>query len=391
MTGRREVALLFGALGAFYLSISMLLPTLPLYVVDLGGSPVQVGLVAGGFSIGVLLARPFVGRAVDTRGRRPLLIAGSLTAAAMAPLYAVPVIAALVVVRLIHGAGLSAFTSASTALGADYAPPGRRTEILGWLSTAGIVAFAVGPFIGLEIARRLGWPTLFGAICVCALASAACGAYLPRPARRDRDASTGGFRAVVMRRAVLAPTIVNLLVVTAHGAAFTFVPILLEQRLTFNFGVFFLVYALASLAVRLFAGRLSRTVGDGPMVWGGLALYAAGLAWLPFVDDVTHMIVSAVLLGVGFGTYQPAIFGLVANASTEATRGMVFSILLGGFDLGMSVGGLLGGPLAQAMGIPALLGVMAAVPVAAAAIFVIALGWRPTPEAECESALAGVA
>ena len=391
MTGRRDVALLFGALGAFYLSISMLVPTLPLYVVEIGGSPVQVGLVAGGFSIGVLLARPFVGRAVDTRGRRPLLVAGSLTAAVMAPLYAVPVIASLVLVRLVHGAGLSAFTTATTTLGADYAPPGRRTEILGWLSTAGIVAFAVGPVVGLEIARRFGWPALYAAVGVCALASAVCGGFLPRPVRRPRDGGGVGFRAAVVRRAVLTPTIVNLLVVTAHGAAFTFVPILLQERLSFNFGVFFLVYAVASLAVRVFAGRLSRTVGDGPMVWGGLALYAAGLACLPLVNEARMMSLSAVLLGVGFGTYQPALFGLVANASTDATRGMVFSVLLGGFDLGMSVGGLLGGPLAQGLGIPALLAVMAAVPVAAAAIFIVVLGWRPTPEAECESALAEVA
>lgn len=391
MIARRDVALLFGALGAFYLSISMLLPTLPLYVVDLGGSPVQVGLVAGAFSIGVLLARPFVGRAVDTRGRRPLLVAGSLLTAAMAPLYAVPVIAVLVVVRLVHGAGLSAFTSASTTLGADYAPPGRRTEILGWLSTAGIVAFAVGPVIGLEIARRFGWPALFVAVGVCALAAAVCGGFLPKPVRRSGDDARAGFRAAVMRRAVLAPTIVNLLVVTAHGAVFTFLPILLEERLAFNFGIFFLVYAGASLAVRVFAGRLSRTVGDGPMVWGGLVLYAAGLACLPFVDEARTMSLAAVLLGVGFGTYQPAVFGLVANASTDATRGMVFSVLLGGFDLGMSVGGLVGGPLAQELGIPALLMVMAGVPVVAAAIFVIALGWRPAPEAECETALAKLA
>lgn len=391
MASRRDVALLFGALGAFFLSVSMLLPTVPLYVRDLGGDPIQVGLVVGAFSVGVLLARPFVGRAVDTRGRRPLLLLGSLLAAAMAPLHLLTAIGLLVVVRILHGAGLSAFTSASTALAADYAPRERRTEMLGWLSVSSILAFAIGPVIGLEIANRLGWPALFAAVAVAALASAGCGAFLPPPPSDRLSGPRVDYRAAIVRRQVLAPTVTNLLVTAAHGAAFTFVPILFQERLAFNFGLFFLVYAGASLLVRLLAGRLSRRVGDGPMVWGGLAVYALGLACLPFVHGAASMAMAAILLGLGFGTYQPAIYGLIANASTDRSRGMVFSVFLGAFDAGMSLGGLAGGPVVALFGIPALLGGLTVVPLLAAAIFVGWLGWRPAPDAECETALVEVA
>jgi predicted MFS family arabinose efflux permease len=391
LASRRDVALLFGALGAFFLSVSMLLPTVPLYVRDLGGDPIQVGLVVGAFSVGVLLARPFVGRAVDTRGRRPLLVAGSLLAAAMAPLHLLTAFGLLVVVRILHGAGLSAFTSATTTLAADYAPRERRTEMLGWLSVSSILAFAIGPVIGLEIANRLGWPALFAAVAVAALASAGCGALLPPPPRERPSGPPIDYRAAIVRRQVLAPTVTNLLVTAAHGAAFTFVPIFFEERLAFNFGLFFLVYAGASLFVRLLAGRLSRQVGDGPMVWGGLVVYALGLACLPFVHGAGSMALSAILLGLGFGTYQPAIYGLIANASTDRSRGMVFSVFLGAFDAGMSLGGLAGGLVVALFGIPALLGGATVVPLLGAAIFVGWLGWRPAPDAECDVALAEVA
>ena len=381
---RRDVALLFGALGAFFLSISLLLATLPLYVRDLGGSPVVVGLVIGAFSLGVLLARPFAGRAVDRGGGRMVLVVGGAVAAAMVPLYLITALVALAAVRVVHGAGLSAFTSASTTLVADLAPPGRRTEFLGWLSTSGIVAFAIGPVIGIEVARHWGWLALFALASACALASVACGAGLSRPDKSSETERRIDYRAAILRREVLVPTVTMLLVISAHGGAFTFLPLMLEERLAFNFGLYFLVYSSASLCVRVAAGWLSRRVGDGPMIWGGLGVYATGMALMPFVHGATTMAISAALFGAGFGTYQPAIYGIVADAASDRARGMVMSVLLGAFDLGMGLGGLVSGPIAEAFGVPALLGGLAIVPLIAAVIFVGWLGWQPRPSSECE-------
>jgi predicted MFS family arabinose efflux permease len=195
------------------------------------------------------------------------------------------------------------------------------------------------------------------------------------------------YRAAILRRQVVVPTITMLLVILAHGGAFTFVPLLLEERLTFNFGFFFLAYSIASLFVRLMAGRLSRSAGDGPMIWGGLAVYAMGMALLPFVRGAGSMTASAVLFGLGFGTYQPAVYGIVANAASDRSRGMVLSMLLGAFDLGMGLGGLVAGPIVAAFGIPTLLGGLAVVPLVGAAVFVIWLGPRPRVAAEVEPEL----
>lgn len=375
---RRDLVLLFGALTAFSLSLSMLLPTLPIYLRDLGSGPIEVGLVIGVFSLGVLVVRPIVGRAVDQRGRRPVLLLGSLVAAAVAPLYLWTAIVALVAVRIVHGAGLSAFTSASTTLVTDLSPPERRTEYLGYLSTSSILAFAFGPVVGVEVAERFGYAALFVAIGATALVSAGCAAALRGPPPEPVSGPPPDYRAAIFRRAVLVPTATLLLVTLAHGGAFAFLPIHLERRLTFNLGVFFLVYSGASLLVRLAAGRISRRWGDGPMIWGGLALYASGLLTLPFVHGWGTMSLAAILFGVGFGTYQPAVYGIVANAAADETRGMVFSVFLGAFDLGMSLGGLVSGPIVAWIGIPALLGVLGIAPIAAAAVFVAWLGWHPS-------------
>lgn len=384
---RRDTALLFGSVASFFLSVSMLVPTLPLYVRSLGGDPVQIGIVVGSFSIGVLIVRPWVGHAVDSRGRRPTLLMGGLLVAAMSPLYIwLTALAALIAVRIFHGIGLSAFTSGSTTLVADLSPPGRRTEFLGYLSTAGILAFALGPLAGIEIVERWGFRALFLAVTACALAALACGAGLSSRPRPPARTSRADYRKALVRRDVLVPTATLLMVTLAHGGLFAFVPILLEDRLSFDFGLFFVAYAAASLVIRLVVGRIARLWGDGPLVWAGLALYAAGLALVPLVHDRLSMVLPAVLLGVGFGAYQPAVYGIVANAASDRTRGMVLSMFLAAFDAGMSLGGLVSGPVVASHGIPTLLHGLSVVPLAAAAVFVVGLGWMPAP---CPPAEAG--
>jgi hypothetical protein len=63
-------------------------------------------------------------------------------------------------------------------------------------------------------------------------------------------------------------------------------------------------------------------------------------------------------------------------------------MFLAAFDAGMSLGGLVSGPVVASYGIPALLHGLAVVPLAAAAVFVVGLGWMP---ATCPAAETGEA
>ena len=59
-----------------FLSFQMLIPTLPVFVSEKGGDEVAVGMVISVFTISALLIRPFAGRALDTIGRKKILMAG---------------------------------------------------------------------------------------------------------------------------------------------------------------------------------------------------------------------------------------------------------------------------------------------------------------------------
>src|SRR5918992_1515464 len=151
----------------------MVLPLLPFYAKDLGGSGLVVGVLVSSFAVAQLLASPFWGRFSDRYGRRPALLIG-LTASAIA--YVVFAYASslwlLFVSRIVQGAG-GGTVSVIQAYVADSVAAEDRAKGLGWLSAATnageppsrlilIYAIAIGAFQGVGAILALFLAARFG-------------------------------------------------------------------------------------------------------------------------------------------------------------------------------------------------------------------------------------
>ena len=156
---RRNLRVLFITGLLFWISIGILLPTLPAYLDAIGIKQQQIGLIIGVFAIGLLATRPLVGKLADTRGRKLVLLIGTAVAA-IAPLGYIFVnsIPLLIVVRAFHGISIAAFATAYSALVVDLAPRKQRGEIIGLMSLTNPVGVALGPAIGgyLQVAGMYG-------------------------------------------------------------------------------------------------------------------------------------------------------------------------------------------------------------------------------------------
>ncbi len=60
-----------------YLGNFMLLPTLPLHVLNIGGNKIMAGLVSGIYYLTGFISRPKVGGLLDQKGRKPIMLAES--------------------------------------------------------------------------------------------------------------------------------------------------------------------------------------------------------------------------------------------------------------------------------------------------------------------------
>ncbi len=355
----------------FFTSLSTLLPTFPLYLKNLGGDESQIGLVMSSFAIGVLLFRPLVGKQIDTLGRKIILLLGILIFI-VAPITYIFVksIPMLVALRIFHGLGLAAFGTASITLITDSAPIHKRGEVLSYTSVSNTVAFSGGPILGIFIRDNWGDNILFGFVSVMALACFLTALLLKETKSHKSTQKSIGYFQIIMQRRILVAFMIILLISLAHGGVIFFLPIFLNETININIGLFFAIYGTAALVIRFITGRLSDLVGRGLIMVCSLICITSGLYLLSQPTSIGLISIAAVLYGIGFGAHQPTLSALVADNTTEETRGKIFSFYFGGFDLGISIAGFFLGAIAEAYGIKNMIILCSGLSVAALMVFI---------------------
>lgn len=147
---------------ATFMGFQILMPTLPVYVAFLGGKESEIGLVIGFFTISAVVVRPFVGRGVDIYGRRGIYLFGLLVFALSCLAYNwTRTVMALLMVRLLHGFGWGASSTAAGTVAADLVPRQRLGEGMGYFGLAATISMAVAPAAGLYIIERFNFSALF--------------------------------------------------------------------------------------------------------------------------------------------------------------------------------------------------------------------------------------
>ncbi|MFP8886915.1 MFS transporter [Streptomyces mangrovi] len=108
-------------------------------------------------------------------------------------------------------------------------------------------------------------------------------------------------------------------------------------------GTVLALFAVAALAVLPFTGRVIDRRGPLPVAVAGTVLASAGSLGIAFSEGVAAMYVSAAVFGAGLSVIQPALATMIVWSSTTATRSRAFATQFFLNNLGLGVGGLLGG------------------------------------------------
>ncbi|MEU1414984.1 MFS transporter [Streptomyces sp. NPDC005731] len=110
-------------------------------------------------------------------------------------------------------------------------------------------------------------------------------------------------------------------------------------------GLVLAVFAVAALVVLPFAGRAIVRRGPLPVLLTALVVAAVGALSLGLAGTALRVLVSAALLGAGQAVMQPALATMIVDSSTAQTRSHAFAMQFFLQNLGLGVGGLIGGHL----------------------------------------------
>jgi MFS family permease len=340
----------------FFSSVHLLITPLPLYIQSLGGGATQVGLAQMTFAISALVIRPYVGRLVDTRGRKLVLLIGTAIFTLGPLCYTqTSTIPALYLARMFHGMGIATFTTAYFALVADVTPPSRWGAALGLSGIAPPLAIIVASPAGTSLLQHTSFRVVFLAASATALASLLVALAIREPRHKIptspvRDTTTVGLVDVLKLRGVVVPSLATLTLGLTYGTVYAFLPLFALDRDLGNVGLFYTVMSLFFVASRSMVGRLSDRVGRLPVILPLFVILALGLVGLNWTYALLTLLVMAVLQGTGLGGARVGLETMVVDTAPAKVRGRALSLIYFCYDLGIGTGSLAMGAVADMMG-----------------------------------------
>ena len=344
----------WGANFMLFFSFMLVVPLLPIYLQEeFGASKDVIGVVLSGYTAVAMLTRATSGYVVDTFPRKQILVLGFVLLTAFYVGYIVAgSLLMFAIVRTIHGFPFGIATVSNSTVAIDVLPSSRRAEGIGYYGLSNNVATAISPTVGLWLYETYhDFDILFCASLFFGLLGVWCVATIKTEEKRplltpnsslfrlDRFFLTAGWSQGL--------TIVSFSF--AYGVTSTYVAIYGREELglTSGSGIFF-----AILASGLFMSRLvgSRTLKQGRILYNasiGTCISCVGYLLFAMLHNVWGFYGCALLVGLGNGHLWPAFQNMFVNLAPANKRGTANASLLTSWDLGVGLGVLIGGYLAE--------------------------------------------
>ena len=336
---------------AFYL----LTPLLPLYMTQAFGATKDViGIVLSGYSVIALLVRPFSGYIVDTFPRKKVLMVCFWSFALFFGGYiAAGTLLWFALFRILHGGPFGALTVANTTVAIDVLPSSRRNEGLALFGVSNNIAMAVAPTMALWIYHATNnFQILFWIALAAAFIGLAADALVKSPQRPPvlNKQKLSLDRFLLLRG---LPVGANLIFFGFCIGVFNYyLAIYSEQErgITEGAGTFYFLLA-GGLILSRFVGRKSVRAGKLSRN-AGIGIAISTLAYLLFIAVPTHWsyYLTAVGIGIGNGLMFPGFQNMMINMADHSRRGTANSTTLTAWDLGLGLGILFGGVIAEHWG-----------------------------------------
>ena len=341
----------FSLFFAFYL----LTPLLPLYLHETFGATKDViGLVLSGYTITALLFRPFSGYVVDSFPRKTvLMVCFASFAIFFAGYLAAGTLLLFTIVRTLHGGPFGALTVANSTVAIDVLPSSRRNEGIGYYGLSNNLAMAIAPTFAIFVYTQThNFELLFWLALAIAtfgwIVDATVTVSSPIQGKSDRVLSLDRF--FLARGWLLG---VNMVFFGfCFGVMSNYLAIYGKQVLgiTGGTGTWFMLCSIGLILSRLQGGKALRQGRLTHNASEGMIISLVGYTLFIASPNMFGYYSSALLIGLGNGHMWPAFQNMMISMAHHNERGTANSTILISWDVGMGLGILAGGAIAEHFG-----------------------------------------
>jgi MFS family permease len=354
----RELMMIFLITFAGFLSSGIRMPTLPLYLAELGVSPQNIGLMISFFTFAVVLGDLFWGWTLDRFDPRWTLIAASLVhSLTYIGILAAQSIVSWYVALFVYGLFWAPIFIVGRWYMGTFAPRESKTANLAKVSIALTSSLALGGFLAGWFGNSFG---LYETLTVSIFPPLLVGLLLLLTYRRldysppdsvnvDTQAhDTSGDRPLSGKLALILVGSVAAMVFVAFGTTQAFIPLLASQVLGTGpgeVGILFGMHGVITLIVVFPMARLADRRGKGKLIlFGTVSIISGGLA-ISIANNFLGLLLASSLIALGVSTVIPASGSWLSARLGQAEQGAAMGKLSAIQDVGWMIGPATGGIL----------------------------------------------
>ena len=342
--------------GILYMTQYVLVAALPIVITsELSGSDLDAGLAMTYFQIGTIVSRLFAGRLIDGFNKRVvLLVSTALFFIIMGLFNLTSSLEAIFVLRGLHGVVFALGTTVMAALAVLVLPPNRKGEGINMFAIFSNVAMVLGPAIGLYALASYGSIALYLFLTIMTglvLVLSNCIPLSKELASPKPSTHKGWHISQFIEKRSLPWALMGLFIGFTYSGVLVFIPIKLNSMGSGIWGsAFFAIFAVMIIISRPFVGKAYARYGSKYIIYPGLVVFILGLLGLGMATTPLTIILTAPLLGLGYGAAQPAFQALAIQSAPIERAGVSTATYFLALDISVGAGSVILALLASAVG-----------------------------------------
>ncbi|WP_272039339.1 staphylopine family metallophore export MFS transporter CntE [Paenibacillus sp. JJ-100] len=335
---------------------------IPLQGAYLGASSTTIGLIMGAYMFTTMFFRPWAGKMIQTYGPikilRLILVINGLALV----LYTFTGLGGYLIARILQGISTAFFSMALQIGIIDALPEKDRSQGISYYSLFSYIPGIIGPVLALAIWQAGGmhyFTVVLIGIAVCTgvfgyTAKMEKNKEKPQPATEPIGQSFNmwdSFGQLVKNPLLFRCSMLMLSASVVFGAVTTFIPLYASQVPSGNAGVYLMLQAGTVVLARIVLRK--RIPSDGkwhsPFMMATMLLLAVAAQCVSFSvsGGIVFFYIGAVLMGMAQAILYPTLTTYLSFVLPLMNRNVLMGLFIATADLGISLGGVVMGPVAD--------------------------------------------